>query len=135
MRFKKSIKTKVKELREKHGFTQEQLGEKLGVSRQTIYYLEKGDYNPTLTLSFKLSEVFEKSIDEIFYQEPIIKDVIEQRSLKELKEIADSIRIQYNKISHLTEINEEDLQEKYSKPLLKKIAEGLDFEFDKLFEE
>ncbi|MBD3193895.1 MAG: helix-turn-helix domain-containing protein [Candidatus Lokiarchaeota archaeon] len=129
------MKTKVKELREIAGMTQEQLGEKLGVSRQTVYYLEKGDYNPTLTLSFKLSEVFGKSIDEIFYQEPIIKDVIEQKSLKELKTIAESIGISYNKISKLTEIKEERLLEEFDEELLRNIADGLDFEFNKLFED
>ena len=66
----------MKEFREDLGLTQQQLAENIGVSRQTIYYLEKGDYNPSLTLSFNLSKLFDKSLDTIFYQEPVIFDVL-----------------------------------------------------------
>ena len=47
--------------------TQKDLSVKVGVSRQTIVAIEKGQYSPSLELCFKLSLVFNKSIDEIFY--------------------------------------------------------------------
>ncbi len=46
--------------------TQQQLAEKVGVTRQTIVAIEKGKYSPTLELAFKIAEVFNKSLDEIF---------------------------------------------------------------------
>lgn len=47
--------------------TQKDLASKVGVSRQTIVAIEKGQYSPTLDLCFKLALVFDKSIGEIFY--------------------------------------------------------------------
>lgn len=49
--------------------TQKDLALKVGVSRQTIVAIEKGQYSPTLELCFKLALVFNKSIDAIFYIE------------------------------------------------------------------
>lgn len=49
--------------------TQNDLSKAVGVSRQTIVAIEKGQYSPTLELCFKLAHVFNKSIDEIFYVE------------------------------------------------------------------
>jgi len=46
--------------------TQEELAIKVGVSRQTIISLEKGKYNPSLQLAFKLARIFQKPIEEIF---------------------------------------------------------------------
>jgi putative transcriptional regulator len=46
--------------------TQKDLADAVGVSRQTIVAIEKGKYSPSLELCFKLSIVFNKSIDEIF---------------------------------------------------------------------
>lgn len=50
--------------------TQKDLASKVGVSRQTIVAIEKGQYSPSLELSFKLSLAFEKPINEIFYIDP-----------------------------------------------------------------
>ena len=47
--------------------TQKDLSLKVGVSRQTIVAIEKGQYSPSLELCFKLALAFDKSIDEIFY--------------------------------------------------------------------
>lgn len=46
------MKTRIKELREKHGLTQEDLAQKVDVTRQTILFLEKGKYNPSLRLAY-----------------------------------------------------------------------------------
>jgi len=60
------MKTKIKELREKRNLTQEALAEKVDVTRQTILFLEKGKYNPSLRLAYKIAKVLNADIDEIF---------------------------------------------------------------------
>ncbi|QHI73313.1 helix-turn-helix transcriptional regulator [Aminipila terrae] len=60
------MKNKIKELREHSGFTQQDLAEKVNVSRQTIISLENGKYNPSIFLAFKIAKVFNLSIEEIF---------------------------------------------------------------------
>jgi len=60
------MKTRIKELREKHGFTQEDLASKVGVTRQTILFLEKGKYNPSLRLAYKIAYVFDVKVDDVF---------------------------------------------------------------------
>ncbi|NLO21707.1 MAG: helix-turn-helix transcriptional regulator [Syntrophomonadaceae bacterium] len=59
------------ELRSKHHMTQEELAIKAGVSRQTIISLERGKYNPSLQLAYKLARIFEMSIEEIFIMEEV----------------------------------------------------------------
>ena len=49
--------------------TQHELAKKLGVSRQTIVAIEKGQYSPSLELAFKFSKVFDLKIDDIFFVE------------------------------------------------------------------
>lgn len=63
------IHNKIREERESKGLSQEELANRVGVSRQTIVALEKGSYNPSLELSFKLAKVFIKRIDDIFSME------------------------------------------------------------------
>lgn len=53
-------------LRAKHNLTQQELAQKLSVSRQTINAIENEKFNPSLELAFKLSELFKLSIEEIF---------------------------------------------------------------------
>lgn len=49
--------------------TQSTLAKEVGVSRQTIVAIEKGQYSPSLELAFKLSKVFNVSVDEVFFVE------------------------------------------------------------------
>ena len=63
------MKNNIKDLRAKHDFSQDVLAEKLGVSRQTIISLEKGRYNPSITLAFKLARLFNCYIEDIFIYE------------------------------------------------------------------
>ncbi len=56
----------VKECRYDKQISQEDLASAVGVSRQTIHAIEKGNYNPSLELSFKLSIYFNKRIEELF---------------------------------------------------------------------
>ncbi len=60
------MENRLKELREAHNLTQEDLAAKVGVSRQTIISLEKGKYSPSLILAYKLSGIFGLSIEELF---------------------------------------------------------------------
>jgi putative transcriptional regulator len=60
------MKTRMKEFREKLGVTQEALAEKVDVTRQTILFLEKGKYNPSLRLAYKISRALKARIEDIF---------------------------------------------------------------------
>ena len=60
------MENKLEELRKANNLNQEQLGDMLGVSRQTIISIEKGKYNPSITLAFKIAKYFDKSIEDIF---------------------------------------------------------------------
>ncbi|MFT4412242.1 helix-turn-helix transcriptional regulator [Fredinandcohnia humi] len=57
---------RIKELRSSFGLTQEQLSERIGVSRQTIISIENGRYNPSLELAFKIAKVFQCRIEDVF---------------------------------------------------------------------
>jgi len=46
--------------------TQDELAEMIGVSRQTMLYLEKGKYNPSLLLAYKVAKALKSSINEVF---------------------------------------------------------------------
>jgi putative transcriptional regulator len=60
------MKNRVREKRGEFGYTQEQLGEMIGVSRQTIISIENGRYNPSLLLAYKIAQAFRCTIEEIF---------------------------------------------------------------------
>ena len=136
MRFKDKLVSRIKELRELNDMKQQDLADLLGVSRQTIYYLEKGSYNPSLTISFKIAEVFDdKSLKEIFYQEPIIKDILKSKTLEELDTISYDAGIATNQLIQLTNIDDDKLRQNFTKQQLENITESLGLEFDELFEE
>ncbi|PTX41631.1 putative transcriptional regulator [Christiangramia gaetbulicola] len=63
------MKNKIKVLRAQHELTQAQLADKLAVSRQTVNAIEKGKFDPSLPLAFKISKLFGKTIEEIFEDE------------------------------------------------------------------
>ena len=60
------MKNKLKVYRAMHDLTQEALADRLGVTRQTILAIEKGKYSPSLALAFKIAEVFDVKIEDIF---------------------------------------------------------------------
>lgn len=60
------MENKLEELRSKMGWTQQELADKVEVSRQTIISLENGRYNPSITLAFRLARLFQLKIEEIF---------------------------------------------------------------------
>ncbi|MFC7319796.1 helix-turn-helix transcriptional regulator [Halobacillus campisalis] len=61
------MKNNVKIARVQVNLTQQQLAEKIGVTRQTISLIEKGKYNPTLKLCLSICDVVQKSLDELFW--------------------------------------------------------------------
>jgi putative transcriptional regulator len=60
------MKTRMKEYRARLGLTQEKLAEIVGVRRETIIFLEKGKYNPSLRLAHGIARVLEAGIEDIF---------------------------------------------------------------------
>lgn len=63
------MKNHVRDLRMQYDLLQDALAEKVGVSRQTIISLEKGKYNPSIMLAFKLARVFRCQIEDLFIYE------------------------------------------------------------------
>ncbi len=60
------MRTTIKENRARLNLTQEQLADKVGVRRETIVFLEKGKYNPSLRLAHDIAVALGKNIDELF---------------------------------------------------------------------
>lgn len=60
------MNNRLRELREAKGWAQGELGERLGVSRQTVNAIETGKYDPSLPLAFRIAKLFRKSIESIF---------------------------------------------------------------------
>lgn len=63
------MKNRLEEIRKSRGVRQEELARRLGVSRQTIGSLEKGRYNPSILLAFKIARYFHMRIEDIFIYE------------------------------------------------------------------
>jgi len=63
------VKNKLRELRTAREWSQSELGDKLGVSRQTVNAIETEKYDPSLPLAFKIARLFKKPVEEIFSAE------------------------------------------------------------------
>lgn len=71
--------TKVKELRAQHGLTQQQLANLVHVSSRTIISIEKGQYSPSLMLSYRMAKVFGVTVEELCCLEENLKREDETR--------------------------------------------------------
>ena len=60
------VRTRIKELRARYDLTQEELAKKVGVRRETILFIEKGNYNPSLKLAHDIAKVLRTTIDDLF---------------------------------------------------------------------
>lgn len=60
------LKTKLKEYRAKYDMKQGELADKVGVRRETIIRLEKGQYNPSLKLAMDIAKLFDTTVEELF---------------------------------------------------------------------
>ncbi len=65
---KVSIHNKIQDLRHERNLTQQDLADAVEVTRATILALEKGSYNPSLELAFRLSKFFKLGIEQIFFE-------------------------------------------------------------------
>jgi len=63
------MKNRVRELRTGHGWSQTELGERLGVSRQTVNAIENERYDPSLPLAFQIARAFSLTIEQIFIED------------------------------------------------------------------
>ena len=61
-----TFRTRIKELRVRYELTQDDLAKKVGVRRETILYLEKGKYNPSLSLAHEIAKALKTTIDDLF---------------------------------------------------------------------
>lgn len=60
------MENRLQELRQERRWTQEELAGRLGVSRQTVISIEKGKFDPSLPLAFKIAAVFDLTIEDVF---------------------------------------------------------------------
>ena len=60
------MRNRVRELRSERGLTQEEVADRVGVSRQTIISIESGRYNPSILLAYKLARLFSESVEGLF---------------------------------------------------------------------
>ncbi|MBI2843621.1 MAG: helix-turn-helix transcriptional regulator [Armatimonadetes bacterium] len=60
------MKTRMPELRARYGITQDDLAKRVGARRETILHLERGRYNPSLLLAYRIAKALDSSIDEVF---------------------------------------------------------------------
>lgn len=61
------LKNRVKELRARHNYTQTDLGKLVGVTRQTIGMIEKGDYAPSILLALKIARELQVNVQDVFW--------------------------------------------------------------------
>ena len=60
------MKTRMQELRARHGMTQDDLAKRVGVRRETIIHLERTRYNPSLLLAYRIASALQSTIEEVF---------------------------------------------------------------------
>jgi len=63
------VNNRLRVLRAEHGWSQQDLADRLGVSRQSVNAIEKGRYDPSLPLAFSIADVFGLSIEAIFLRD------------------------------------------------------------------
>lgn len=72
------MKTRIREFRARKNMTQAELGKAVGVRRETIVFLERGKYNPSLKLAHDVAKVLGTSIDELYIFEDTVDVVLEE---------------------------------------------------------
>ncbi len=82
----RKLYNRISVLRNERAFSRKEMAEKIGVNPQTVGYLEREEYNPSLDLAFRISEVFELPIDMIFSINPLKPLSLELMERKQGKE-------------------------------------------------
>ena len=72
------MRTRIKEFRAKYDLTQEDLANRVGVRRETIVFLEKGKYNPSLKLAHDVAVALNAKIDDLFIFEDEESDIVKE---------------------------------------------------------
>jgi DNA-binding XRE family transcriptional regulator len=74
-------------LRTERGLSRQDLAEALGINYQTVGYIERGEYNPSLELAFRMSELFDLPIEAIFSREPFrpLSEMVYSQARQELQ--------------------------------------------------
>ncbi|RKX31900.1 MAG: transcriptional regulator [Candidatus Zixiibacteriota bacterium] len=78
----RKLYNRISVLREERGISRKELAEKIGVNFQTVGYLEREEYNPSLDLAFRIGEFFELPIEMIFStspMKPLSQEILEQK--------------------------------------------------------
>lgn len=78
----RKLYNRISVLREERGISRKDLAQKIGVNFQTVGYLERGEYNPSLDLAFKISEYFGLPLEFIFSTKPLkplSQEILEKR--------------------------------------------------------
>ena len=83
------LHNRLKVLRTERRMSRQELAEALGINYQTVGYIERGDYNPSLELVFRISELFGLPIEAIFSREPFRPLSEEVYSRRDVQEVAD----------------------------------------------
>jgi putative transcriptional regulator len=64
------MKNRLRVLRAERAWSQAELADRLGVSRQTVNAIETGKYDPSLPLAFRIARLFERRIEDVFHPDP-----------------------------------------------------------------
>ncbi len=68
-----SVANRIEELRNQRGFTRQQLADSVEVHYQTIGYIERGEYSPSLVLALRIAKVLDAKVEDVFTLEEGIK--------------------------------------------------------------
>ncbi len=83
----RKIYNRIAILRQERGLSRKELADKIGVNYQTVGYLEREEYNPSLDLAFLICEIFELPIDFVFSNSPLSpmsQELLNQKNRKEI---------------------------------------------------
>ncbi len=80
----RKLYNRISVLRQERGISRKELADRIGVNFQTVGYLEREDYNPSLDLAFRICECFDLPVDLVFSSEPL--EPMSQELLKHRKE-------------------------------------------------
>lgn len=133
IKFEKTIIPHIKDLRKVKGINVSEFANLVGVSRQYVYNLEKGESIPTLTISFKISEVLGFPLEKIFVREPLVKHIIKNKTLHDIENLSKITGISEEKIIRLKNLKVGVLNKVFSKKELVSLSKALGKSFNELF--